>query len=121
MNLLLVGIGGALGAICRYGMSLLLASSSQTFPWATLVVNSLGSLAMGVALALWAGRMDVQSLKLLVMVGFLGGFTTFSAFSLETYQFLLRGELFTAVLYMLASVILCVFAVAFGVWVTRLF
>jgi|SRR5690554_601405 len=122
VNLLWVGMGGALGAICRYGVSLLLAPWSQAFPWATLLINGAGSLAIGIAFALFADRLEAwHSLRLLVIVGFLGGFTTFSAFSLETYQLLLRGELISAVLYALASVILCVLAVAVGIWMVRLF
>lgn len=121
LNVLLVGLGGALGAISRYLLTLGLASWSQNFPYATLFVNVAGSFSIGVAFILIADRMEMMAeARLLIMVGFLGGFTTFSSFSLEIWQLFLRGELLAAVVYVLASIILCVLAVAAGIWVARL-
>lgn len=81
-----VALGGALGAVARYGVSLALqrTSASSTFPSATLAVNVAGCLAAGAALAFFERQATEASTRLFVMTGLLGGFTTFSAFSVET-------------------------------------
>ena len=80
MNYLLVALGGALGSILRYWTSLIFA-----FPYGTLTVNILGSLAMGLAYGLLSEK-GFEKASLLLMAGFLGGFTTFSAFSLDVMK-----------------------------------
>jgi len=84
MNWLLVALGGACGATLRYGVSLLLQRASSGFPYATLAVNALGCAAAGVALALYERSGTAAPARLFLSVGLLGGFTTFSAFGVET-------------------------------------
>lgn len=112
-----VAVGGALGAALRYQLgrsmtSWLGAEAMGVFPWATLAVNALGSLLMGF-LAGWLafrsgsfGPATGEQLRLLLGVGLLGGFTTFSAFSLEMVLLIERGQIALAALYALLSVAL---------------
>jgi CrcB protein len=112
-SLLLVGLGGALGSVLRYLLSVVaMATLGAAFPWGTLAVNILGSAAIGVAAA--AG-LEGQA-RLLLVTGFLGGFTTFSAFSLETGLLLERSPPLAA-LYVAASVLLglAAFTLAWGI------
>jgi len=116
-NLLLVGAGGFLGAVARYllGGWILHHSMAAKFPWGTFAVNLLGCLVIGVLSGV-AERFDTfgHGARLFLFTGLLGGFTTFSAFGLETIFLMRRGEWFFAVLYVGASVVLCLFAVSFG-------
>ena len=88
---------------------------SAKFPWSTFAVNLLGCLIIGLLSGL-AERLDwfSPSMRLLLLTGLLGGFTTFSAFGLETVHLLRRGELWIAGAYVLASVLACIFAVWLG-------
>lgn len=94
--IMLVGTGGALGAVTRYGVGLLLKSASG-FPWATLSVNIAGSLLMGLVMG-WLSRQSGASepVRLFLVVGLLGGFTTFSAFSMELVTLLEKRDLLAA-------------------------
>ena len=116
-NILLVGLGGFAGAVARYllGGWVLHHSLSAKFPWSTFAVNLLGCLIIGLLSGL-AERLDWfnPSMRLLLLTGLLGGFTTFSAFGLETVHLLRRGELWIAGAYVLASVLACIFAVWLG-------
>ena len=116
-NLLLVGAGGFLGAVARYllGCWILHHSMAAKFPWGTFAVNLLGCLVIGVLSGV-AERFDTfgHGARLFLFTGLLGGFTTFSAFGLETIFLMRRGEWFFAALYVGASVVLCLFAVSFG-------
>lgn len=115
-DLLLVALGGALGASGRYGVNQLLPWSGAGVPWATLAANVVGGFAMGVLFAL-AG--DNRAVMLALGVGVLGGFTTFSAFSMETVRLLQRGDAGTAALYVGVSVILSVGAALAGFSLAR--
>jgi CrcB protein len=84
MNFLWVALGGACGASLRYGASLVLQRAASGFPYATLAVNALGCAAAGVALAVFERETAPSQARLFVSVGLLGGFTTFSAFGVET-------------------------------------
>jgi CrcB protein len=116
-NILIVGLGGFAGAVARYllGGWVLHHTLSAKFPWSTFAVNLLGCLIIGLLSGL-AERLDwfSPSMRLLLLTGLLGGFTTFSAFGLETVHLLRRGELWIAGAYALASVLACVFAVWLG-------
>jgi len=84
MNFVWVGLGGACGALLRYGVWLVVQRASPGFPYATLAVNALGCAAAGVALAVFEREGAPSQARLFVSVGLLGGFTTFSAFGVET-------------------------------------
>jgi CrcB protein len=113
--LLLVAIGGAIGSAARFAISVLaLHAFGAAFPWGTLAVNIIGSAAIGVAAA---SGMEGQ-LRLLVVTGFLGGFTTFSAFSLETGVLFGRSP-WLAALYVTASVALGLAAFALAWMLAR--
>lgn len=121
-NLLLVGAGGFLGAVSRYllGGWILHHSVAAKFPWSTFLINILGCLLIGV-LSGAAERFDAftPQVRLFLLTGLLGGFTTFSAFGLETLFLLRRGEWPIALIYAGASVIVCVFAVWVGMRAVR--
>lgn len=115
---LLVAAGGALGAMARYGAGLMTLSLGwSAFPWATLGVNIAGGFAMG-ALAGWLGE-GGHELRLLLGVGVLGGFTTFSAFSLDTIRLIESNQMAAAGAYMLASVIGAIGACWLGLLLVR--
>ena len=123
MHWLAVAVGGALGAMARYGVSTIIFSpSSQKFPWATMSVNVLGSFIMGLLFVIVVERGALPAeMRSLLMVGFLGAFTTFSTFSLDALGLWQNGDLFMALVYALSTVVLCLAAVAAAVWLTGLF
>jgi CrcB protein len=113
--ILLVAAGGALGSVLRYAVSVLMAASLGTgFPWGTLAVNVLGSTAIGALAALGVDG----GWRLLLVTGLLGGFTTFSAFSLET-ALLWERAWWLALVYVLASVALGLAGFALGYGLLR--
>lgn len=115
-----VGLGGACGAIARYATGLWFAGMGVTaWPAATFAVNILGSLVIGVAYVLLQKSILTPDMRGLLMVGFCGGFTTFSAFSLEMLSLVERGQGAQAALYAVASVLCCLIAVIAGVALTR--
>jgi fluoride exporter len=120
--LILVALGGAIGASARYGASIAIGHLWRTpFPLATLLVNIIGSLAMGLLVGWLARALPAwqNEARLFVAVGILGGFTTFSTFSLDVVTLFQRGEMLPAFLYILASVILCVVALFVGLLLIR--
>lgn len=111
-QILLVALGGAVGSVARYGVGVAAARLlGLGYPWGTLIVNVLGGLAMG-ALFVRIGP-DQENLRLLLGVGLLGGFTTFSAFSLETLRLMEQGPA-PAALYIAASLVLSIGACWLG-------
>jgi fluoride exporter len=112
---LLIALGGAIGAVLRYwtgrGLAAVLGSS---WPWGTLLVNVLGGFAIGAVVALSSRELLSPASRLFLTAGLLGGFTTFSAFSLEVVQLAERGAVTSAVVYILVSVLLSVGGVFFG-------
>ncbi len=121
MTLLAIAAGGALGAVLRYlSVSWLAATLGRDFPWGTLGVNALGSLLIGAAYVWFETRMPGHAaLRAGIVVGVLGGFTTFSAFSLETLHLLVDGEPLRALGNAVASVVLCVAGAAAGYYLSR--
>jgi len=115
---LLVALGGALGASGRFGVNLLAPWGGVGVPWGTLAVNIAGGLAMG---ALFSFAADNRPLLLFAGIGVLGGFTTFSAFSMETVRLMLRGDVATAAIYVVLSVIASVSAAFAGYMLARSF
>lgn len=119
---LLVGAGGALGAMARFGSGLLIGRLwPMAFPLATLLINIVGSIAMGLFIGLMARLLPAwqEDARLFVAVGILGGFTTFSAFSLDTIVLIERGQWLLAGTYVLLSVVLCLIGLYLGLLVTR--
>jgi len=122
-NLLVVAFGGAIGASARHLVNIAsMRLAGAAFPWGTLVVNLFGCLAMGVLVEVLARRFDGSNeLRLFLATGVLGGFTTFSAFSLEFAVLWERGAAGHALAYGVASVLGSLAAVFLGLWLAREF
>ncbi|HEX2763355.1 MAG TPA: fluoride efflux transporter CrcB [Allosphingosinicella sp.] len=119
-GLLLVMIGGAAGAGLRWEAGrLALRHFGPGFPWGTLAVNLLGGLLLGLLAGALAGQGTDRPLWLLVAVGLLGGFTTFSAFSLDLFLMLGRGAYAAALSYSAASVLGSLLLLSLGFWAAR--
>lgn len=120
-QMLLVMVGGALGAGARFGLGQwATARFASAFPFATLAINLLGCFAMG-ALAAWLARGGSdESLRLLLGVGLLGGFTTFSAFSLDWWDLMNRGATGAALVYVAATVFGALAAFVMGHFIVRM-
>lgn len=122
-HILLVAIGGAIGSAARHltGQAAL-RLFGPAFPWGTLAVNIVGSLAIGIFAELIARRFESSpELRLFIITGILGGFTTFSAFSLEVSAMAERGDYVTAAAYILLSIVISVAAVFAGLALVRAF
>lgn len=127
MSFLIVFLGAGLGGAARYGTGLLFSrfAALTAFPVSTFVVNIVGSLLMGLIIGFFSTRsgQDVvlsNSWKLFLTTGIMGGFTTFSAFSLETVLLMENGDIGTALAYILSSVILGATALLAGLYLMRL-
>jgi len=120
-QVLVIAAGGAAGAVLRFWVSTgVYGVLGRGFPYGTLAVNVLGSLLMGVLYVLLLERSDLSvEWRAAVLIGLLGAFTTFSTFSIETLNLLEERELVKAVLNMVLSVVLCLFATWFGVLAGR--
>lgn len=115
-----VALGGAVGAVLRYltGIGMIRLLGHGAFPLPILTVNVIGSFLMGVFVVVAAHR-GLTHLSPLVLTGFLGGFTTFSAFSLEAVTLYERGDVGQAALYVGASVVLSIAGLMAGLWLAR--
>ncbi len=116
-----IAAGGALGALGRYGLGhLVTMMAGHGFPYGTLCANILGSLIMGILISSFALFWDVpQQYKAFMTIGFLGAFTTFSTFSLDTVTLIERGALMSAFVYVLLSVLVSIGALFCGMWFVR--
>jgi fluoride exporter len=122
-SFLWVAAGGALGSVARYWLAAFVAGlTGPYFPWGTLLINILGSFVIG-WFGAWTGSngaVDVPpDIRVFVLVGICGGFTTFSSFSLQTLELLYAGEMLRAGSYIVGSVVLCLVAVWGGVALGR--
>lgn len=120
INLLLVALGGAVGASLRYLFGMIPFKGMGVFPLSTLLINLLGSFLIGFVVSL-SGRAFGERTTLFLKTGFCGGFTTFSTFSLENMTLIQNGNFGTAALYMGLSFVLCVAGCAAGFSVGKVF
>lgn len=113
-NILWIGLGGALGSIARYTVSLLM--SSKYFPYGTFLVNIIGCFTIGIFMALSIKNQTTtfNNYKLFLTTGLCGGFTTFSAFAIENVQLFENGKPLVALTYILLSVVLGIAAAFIG-------
>ena len=114
-NLLLVALGGAVGSVLRY----LLSGINTSFPWGTFAVNILGSLLIGLLVGLFSKGVLSPEMKLLMVTGFCGGFTTFSTFSKEALVMLQAGNIWGFAGYVSVSVIAGIALAALGYYLVR--
>ena len=120
MNFLLVMLGGAIGSAARYLVgNLTLDWFGPAFPWGTLAVNLVGGFLMGGLAGILARAGGAEHIRLLIGVGVLGGFTTFSAFSLDAARMIERGQGSVAAIYALVSVLGSVLALFAGLYLVR--
>ncbi len=122
LNLVLVAIGGAFGSVCRYLLGVgMFKALGPGFPYGTLAANILGGFLMGVLVSVLAlrGGADQEKWRLLLGVGVLGGFTTFSSFSLETGLMIERRHLEVAAVYILGSVAFSILGLFAGLFLMR--
>lgn len=119
--LLLASAGGAIGAGTRFALAQWFAVKGwTTYPWATLLINVTGSMLMGLTVGLLMSRADLgPELRVFLATGILGGYTTFSAFSLEIWQLAERGEPTAAAIYVAASVVLSIAGLGLGLMSAR--
>jgi fluoride exporter len=118
---LLVFLGGGLGAVARWGFGLwTVRTLGAGWPWGTLGVNVLGGLAMGLVMGVLLKANAGEPWRLVLATGFLGGFTTFSAFSLETARMIEAGQWTNALAYISASVVGSILALFAGLAISRL-
>ncbi|WP_426131105.1 fluoride efflux transporter CrcB [Pararhizobium sp. PWRC1-1] len=120
-HILLVAAGGAVGSVLRYLVGLwTLRSFGPSFPWGTLTVNITGSFLIGVLAEVIARKFGASAeMRVFLITGILGGYTTFSAFSLDAITLLERGEPVTALIYVASSVLLSALAVFAGLALMR--
>ena len=120
-ELIIVFAGGGAGSVVRYALGMgVNRLVESTFPYGTLVVNIIACLVLGTVVAMADDRQLLgSSTRLLMAVGFCGGFSTFSTYSLETIQLLQRGQYSTAMLYVVSSVVLCLGATMAGIWLWK--
>jgi CrcB protein len=115
-----VAVGGAIGSVARFWLaSAMTVLTGPRFPWGTLLINVLGSFVIGLVAGytLTPGRVAMHpDIRIFLMTGVCGGFTTFSAFSLQTLELLRSGDVVPALGYAIGSVVLCVVA-TYGGWV----
>lgn len=120
MQFLSVALGGAIGASLRFGTGVVMVRLvGSGFPLAILSVNILGSFLMGLFM-IYSFHRGMEHLNLFVMTGILGGFTTFSAFSLEAFTLFERGQVVSAAVYILLSVVVSIAALVLGVFIARM-
>ena len=121
-NVLLVGLGGCIGSIARYATSLSIDQKlNRSFPFGTFVVNIVGAFILGLVYG-WATsqpQADASNARLVLITGFCGGFTTFSAFAFENFSLITNRSIGMAVSYIALTLILGVFAVWAGIALTR--
>ena len=122
-KILSIAVGGAFGAVARYLINVSpLKNLFQPFPFPTFFINIIGSFLIGFLLILLTDKFNVnENLRLAVLVGFLGAFTTFSTVELEIWSLIKENQFLTAFLYLFLSVLVGFIGVALGVWLAKRF
>lgn len=118
LKLFLIFVGGGAGSLLRYSLSILLASSSKTLPFATFLANVTACFCVGVFSNMASKNLLSLELRLLLVTGFCGGFSTFSTFSNETLLLLQAGKMGAALLYTVLSLVACLASVWLGYLLT---
>lgn len=115
LNVLLIALGGALGSVCRYAMNQLMPWEGLGFPTATFFINIIASFLMGLLMGLLLSKFtDVPQLKYFAIIGFCGGFSTFSTFAFEAFKLNQNGTLGIALVYTLLSVFISISLIFIG-------
>lgn len=113
LNLLLIFIGGGVGSLARYGISKWMNPPVGGFPWGTLTANALACLVLGIMAVLISQKSGIsKELQAMVLIGFCGGFSTFSTFSMETLRMIQNGQWIMAISYVTVSLISCLLVLA---------
>jgi len=122
-HILLAAVGGALGTVARYLVGIVtLRTMGPGYPWGTFAVNIVGSALIGIFVQLIARRFGASAdMRIFAVTGFLGGFTTFSSFALDSVNMMERGDLGAAALYIGASLVLSIAALFAGLALVRAF
>ena len=119
-NLILVGIGGFIGSSLRYiASSWLISYNRLGFPLGTFLVNFIGCTLLGIFVGLGLGKTTTLPLREFAVIGILGGFTTFSAFGLESFEMLQAGQFKMTAIYVLGSIVLGISGIGLGILITR--
>ncbi len=117
-----VGVGGGLGALARYYIAGWIQPAGAQFNWGIFIVNITGGLLMGLIVEASALKLNLSpELRSFLTVGILGGYTTFSTFSLDSALLLQKGQYGLAAAYMVGSVVLSIAALFAGLWIARVF
>ena len=119
LTLAAVALGGALGSVARFVVAAVMRQAAPAWPWGTLIVNVVGSFAIGVLFAWFAARPAHEAWRLGLITGVLGGFTTFSAFSIETLELAKTGGIGAGAAYVAVTLVLGFGACALGLWTAR--
>ena len=119
--ILVAALGGSIGSAARYVVGVTAGRVfGTTFPWATLIINVSGSVLMGAFVAFFLTRWDIsQAGRVFLTVGICGGYTTFSTFSLDAYSLIEKGDISSAAIYIIASSVLSISALALAMYVVR--
>jgi len=119
LSIFYIAFGGAIGSLARYLMGVFLQNTKSGFPLSTLLVNVIGSFAIGIIFYILKDTNN-ENLKAFIIVGFLGGFTTFSAFSIDALNLIIEKQYFTSMLYISMTFIFSLSAVLLGFLFVRL-